>query len=197
MLLGKIVMTTKLSVEDIGIVLDNMVQYLHREFGEQLVSVMVYGSYAREAATRGSDVDLLIVVRSLPRDWQSIHRLENELMLKGRQFGKRFQITLVTPDDVSDSVEYAAPMMLEIHNAHKIILDRGDFFKDCMERMEHIIEERGIRIGQSPWGRFSYPGSPFSTGFVGSRRKSSPIRRIFGAICPCVCCMLKSSQESL
>ena len=139
-------MAVKLGIEDIGTVLDSMIQYLHREFGEQVVSVVVYGSYAREAATRGSDIDLLIVVRSLPRDWQSIHRLEDRLMLKGRQFGKRFQITLATPEDVMDSVEYAVPMMLEVHNAHKIILDRDGFFKDCMERMEHIIGKRGIRM---------------------------------------------------
>ncbi len=139
-------MAVKFGIEDISTILDSMIQDFHHEFGEHLVSIVVYGSYAREAATKGSDVDLLIVVRSLPRDWQSIHRLEDKLMLKGRQFGKRFQITLVTPGDVSDSVEYAAPMMLEIHNAHKIILDQGDFFKDCMELMEHIIGERGIRM---------------------------------------------------
>ena len=62
-------MSAKLSIEDISTVLDSMVQNLHREFGEQLVSLVVYGSYAREAATRGSDIDLLIVVRTLPRDW--------------------------------------------------------------------------------------------------------------------------------
>jgi predicted nucleotidyltransferase len=139
-------MIVKLSIKDINIVLDSMVQDLRREYGEQLVSIVVYGSYARETATSGSDIDLLIVVRALPRDWQSIHYLEDEWMLKGRQFGKRFQITLVTPEDVSDSIEYAAPMILEIHNTHKIILDRGDFFKDCMKRMEYLIRERRIRM---------------------------------------------------
>jgi len=139
-------MAVKLGIEDISTVLDNMVQSLHHEFGELMVSIVVYGSYAREMATRGSDIDLLIVVRSLPRDWQSIHRLEDRLMLRGRRFGRRFQITLVTPEDISDSIEYAAPMMLEIYNTHKIILDLEDFFKNCMERMEHIIRERGIRM---------------------------------------------------
>ena len=139
-------MTVKLGIKDISTVLDSMVQNLRREFGEQLVSVVIYGSYAREAATHGSDIDLLIVLKTLPRDWQSIHSLEDEWMLKGRRLGKRFQITLVTPEDVSDSVEYAAPMMLEIHNTYKVILDGDGFFKDCMERMEYIIEERGIRM---------------------------------------------------
>ena len=114
-------MAIKLGIEDISAVLDIMVQNLHGEFDEQLVSVIIYGSYARESATQRSDIDLLVVVRKLPSDWQSIHRLEDEWMLKGRRFGKRFQIMLATPEDVTDSVEYTTPMMLEIHNTHKII----------------------------------------------------------------------------
>ncbi len=47
-------MSAKLSIEDISTVLDSMVQNLRRKFGEQLVSIVVYGSYAREAAIRGS-----------------------------------------------------------------------------------------------------------------------------------------------
>ena len=139
-------MTAKLSIRDISTVLDSMIQNLHQAFEEQLVSVVIYGSYARGEATRGSDIDLLIVVRTLPQDWQSIHRLEDEWMLKGRQFGKRFQVMLATPEDVSDSVECAAPMMLEIYDAHKIILDQDNFFRDYMLRMEHLIKERGIQM---------------------------------------------------
>jgi uncharacterized protein len=139
-------MTVRLGIRDIDTVLGNMVQSLCYELGKQLVSIIVYGSYARETATLGSDIDLFIVVKALPKDWQSIHCLEDEWMLKGRQLGKRFEITLVTPEDVLDSIEYATPMVLEIYNAHKIILDRGDFFKDCMKRMEYIIMERGIRM---------------------------------------------------
>ena len=49
-------MIAKFSVEDISIILDSMIQNLNHEFEQQLVSVVVYGSYAREAATRGSGV---------------------------------------------------------------------------------------------------------------------------------------------
>lgn len=139
-------MIVGLGIKDINNALDNMVEDLCCEYGEQLISIVVYGSYARETATQWSDIDLIIVVKVLPKDWQSVHCLEDEWMLKGRRLGKRFQITLVTPEDVSDSIEYATPMMLEIHNNHKIIFDRCDFFKDCMKRMEYIVRERGIRM---------------------------------------------------
>jgi predicted nucleotidyltransferase len=136
----------QLSVEDIKTVLDSMVQGLCQEFGQQLVAVVIYGSYARGTATSGSDIDLLAIVRGLPRDWESIHCLEDEWTFKGRRLGKRFQVMLATPEDVEDSVEYAAPLMLEIHNAHQIIFDWNDFFRNCMLRMGYLIRERGIRM---------------------------------------------------
>ena len=77
-------MAVKPGAEDISKALRGMVQNLQRKFKEQLVSVVIYGSYARGTATWGSDIDLLAVVKVLPGDWQSIHRLEDEWMLKGR-----------------------------------------------------------------------------------------------------------------
>jgi predicted nucleotidyltransferase len=139
-------MVNRLGVEDIKMALNSMVQSLHKEFGEQLVAVVVYGSHARGTAKPGSDVDLLVVVNGLPRDWESIHRLEDEWMLKGRRLGKRFQVMLASPEDVEDSVEWAAPLMLEIYNAHKVVFDRNDFFKNCIIRMGGLMRERGIRM---------------------------------------------------
>ena len=139
-------MITGLSVEDIKITLDGMVQSLYEEFGEQLVAVVVYGSHARGTARPWSDVDLLVVVGALPRDWESIHRLEDEWTRKGRRFGKRFQVMLASPEDAEDSVEWAAPLMLEIHNTHQVVFDRNDFFRNCMIRMGGLMKERGIRM---------------------------------------------------
>ncbi len=52
------------------------VEGLSRRFGEQLLAVAVYGSWARGQATDGSDVDVLVVLedtvpitRKLYRDW--------------------------------------------------------------------------------------------------------------------------------
>jgi len=139
-------LATQLSVEDINMALDGMVQDLYEEFGEQLVAVVVYGSYARGTATPGSDIDLLMVVRGLARDWGSIHHLEDEWTRKGRRLGKRFQVLLASPEDVEDSVEWAAPLMLEIYNSHEIVFDPNDFFRDCIVHMRHLIRERGIRM---------------------------------------------------
>ena len=139
-------MATRLSVEDIGTALDGIVHNLYKEFSEQLVAVVVYGSHARGTATEGSDIDLLVVVRGLPRDWEIIHRLEGEWARKGRRFGKPFQVMLASPEDVEDSVEWAAPLMLEIYNVHKVVFDRKEFFKNSMISMGRLMRERGIRM---------------------------------------------------
>jgi hypothetical protein len=139
-------MAARLSVENTKIALNGMVQDLCQEFGEQLVAVVVYGSHARGTATPGSDIDLLVVVRGLARDWGSIHRLEDEWARRGRRLGKRFQVLLASPEDVEDSVEWAAPLMLEIYNAHEVVFDRNDFFRNRIIRMRRLMKERGIRM---------------------------------------------------
>jgi predicted nucleotidyltransferase len=139
-------MATQLSVKDIKIALNGMVQRLCKAFGEGLVAIVVYGSYAQGTAQPASDVDLLVVVKELPRNWESIHRLEDEWARQGRQFGKRFQVMLASPEDVEDSVKGIAPLMLEIYKAHKVVFDSDNFFRDWMLRMKHLISDWGIRM---------------------------------------------------
>ena len=143
---GQPSMTTQLGVEHVQSALEGMVKKLCEAFGERLMAVVVYGSHARGTATPGSDIDLLVVVRGLPRDWKTIHRLEDEWARKGRRLGKRFQVMLASPEDVEDSVEWAAPLMLEIYNTHQIVFERDSFFSRCIRRMKHLMRERGIRV---------------------------------------------------
>jgi len=75
------------------------VRELCETFGERLIAVVVYGSHARGTALPRSDVDLLVVVRGLPREGESIHRLEDEWAHKGRRLGKRIQVMLASPED--------------------------------------------------------------------------------------------------
>jgi len=143
---GESYMVNRLRATDNDMVIKGMMQELCKEFGDRLVTVAVYGSHARGTATPRSDIDLLVVVKERPRDWESIHRLEDEWVRKGGRFGKRFQVMLASPEDVEDSVEWAAPLMLEIYNNHKVVFDRNDFFRNCIIRMSRLMRERGIRM---------------------------------------------------
>lgn len=133
------------TIENIKPILKQLLKYLHERFQENLISVALYGSYARGNANSYSDLDLMIVVDGLTQERSSIHAMEDNIALQGRIFKKRLQIQLVSPADVIYSVESAAPLMLEIHDAHYILFDREDFFANQIQRFATIILQRGIR----------------------------------------------------
>ena len=51
-------------------ILDHLAKQTIERWGRDLVSVVLFGSFARGDAHPHSDVDLLLVVENLPRDWR-------------------------------------------------------------------------------------------------------------------------------
>jgi predicted nucleotidyltransferase len=125
--------------------LTQVVAHLQQQFGDDLLAVVLYGSYARDTADIRSDLDLLGVVQHLPPEWKGIHALEDELMDWGVGLGRRLQIQLLEPAAVAYSVQWAAPLFLEVHDAHRILFDREGFFARQMQAMSALMRERGIR----------------------------------------------------
>jgi predicted nucleotidyltransferase len=125
---------------------------LQARFGKELVSVVVYGSYARAEADAGSDIDLLVVVPDLPREWRDIFAMEDELMRAGLDLGRRVDLRLVEPEAVSHAVTWATPFLLEVYDAHHLLLDLKGFFAAEMRRFEAVMRERGIyRMARGVW----------------------------------------------
>src|SRR5262249_15689858 len=84
-------------LNEIRPVLEGLLCRLQERFASELVSVVLYGSYARDQADVGSDIDLMVVVQDLPQDWHEIFALEDNLSDMGKDFGRRLDIRLVEP----------------------------------------------------------------------------------------------------
>ncbi len=56
-------MVSTQSREDVQPILDQIKAYLRQRFGDDIVSILLYGSYARGSAKPESDIDLLVLVR--------------------------------------------------------------------------------------------------------------------------------------
>ena len=54
-------------MRDISKILDEFLQKCKQKFGDNLISIILFGSYARGTATEYSDVDLLIIAKNLPK----------------------------------------------------------------------------------------------------------------------------------
>lgn len=75
------------SKSELQIILSEMAKTARETFGEQLDSVILYGSYARGDYTPDSDVDIMILVKGIAPDdlWhykKPIIKAESELGLK-------------------------------------------------------------------------------------------------------------------
>lgn len=143
---------TQMSAKTITTILDYVSKQSVERWGRDLVSVVLFGSFARGDAHRHSDVDLLLVVENLPNDWRQRSLLELSFEQLGLQLGRPLQVTLVEPEEVRWAVNSIMPLLLEIREAYRCLLDRGVFFQSEMERLEEILVARGVRrLAEYKW----------------------------------------------
>jgi uncharacterized protein len=123
---------------------------LERREGENLVSFVVYGSVARGTAAPGSDVDLLLVFRSLPprrhdrflvwyRELEQLRATHGALLADGCAFD--WSVLSLTTEEA----RYHSPLYLDITLDGRLLLDRGAFFAGVLDGLRARIRELGSR----------------------------------------------------
>lgn len=121
-----------------GQLLVNALRVARELLGDELLSIVAFGSWARDQAHRHSDLDLLVVARSLP-DEESRRELTLDIAEVGFDFGVPVQVILATQEETEDAARTGAPLMLEIKDAHTLVYDSGGFFhrviRDLDERL--------------------------------------------------------------
>ncbi len=116
-------------------------------FGRDLVSLVLFGSYARGDFTRESDVDLLVVLENL-EDRFEVHRLLDrvEELSKACLDGLRslgYSATL-SPVVLSRSQASAVrPLYLDLVFDYEVLYDRGGFISLVLERLKAKLREYG------------------------------------------------------
>jgi predicted nucleotidyltransferase len=117
-------------------------------WGDNLVSLVVYGSVARGEARRDSDVDLVIVGRNLPKSRfkrlelfedaeSSIEDLVNELWLRGYHFD--FSPIILSVDEARRH----RPLYLDLVLDAVIVFDRDSFFAGILDGLAARLRELG------------------------------------------------------
>jgi predicted nucleotidyltransferase len=122
--------------------LNRYVRLLVERLGEDLVSVVLFGSRARGAGKPGSDVDLLIVARSLPRDrWDRCRPLLDIAREVSPDFGQLISLIVRTPEEAGKTKPYYLGML----SAHELLYDRDGFFAGVLARLRQRLQELGSR----------------------------------------------------
>ena len=130
--------------------IDRLLAELRIQYGPRLVSVAVFGSVGRGTPREGSDVDVLIVVRDLPRGRSG--RVDDCLTLERRlapalreaQVGPipvRLSPVLKTPAEV----EHGSPLFLDLVEDARMVYDPDGFLAGYLDGLRDRLRALGSR----------------------------------------------------
>ncbi len=151
-----------LGIEQYGPVLEALLKLMMDRFGDDLVSLVLYGSVARGEARAGSDVDLLVVLEDPPGNY---HRrvdmvLDVELELaQGKEYRRirdhlgmqpYFAYIILSREEAREN-RY---LYLDMVEDAVILHDRDSFFARKLGEMRKRLEELGskrIKLDDGTW----------------------------------------------
>jgi hypothetical protein len=129
--------------------LERMARALRSRFGEGFVSLVLYGSRARGTHRDDSDIDVLVVIETLPRDRAGRHALirpikqavdRDHAAARGRP-APHLAYIVKTPEEAS----HHAPLYLDMTQDAVLVWDRDGFFADVLDRLRRRMAELGSR----------------------------------------------------
>jgi len=130
--------------------LKELVRELRAQFGDNLVSVVLFGSFARGDFDQRSDIDLLIVFEDLPPSFFERHRLfytvERKVEagfnpLRERGYLCQFMPVLKTRQQAS----YHSPLYLDMVEDGKILYDKDGFINGVFDEIRRRLSELGAQ----------------------------------------------------
>lgn len=129
----------------------SLLSELKSYYGQRLISVVVFGSVARETQTFDSDLDVLIIAEKLPigrmnriREFESVEeKLEPLLKAFQEKYGINTYISAIIKS--SEEVEKGSPLFLDMVEDAKILFDKDKFFEKRLKRLRTRLKELGAK----------------------------------------------------
>ncbi|MDI6751722.1 MAG: HEPN domain-containing protein [bacterium] len=131
--------------KDIGIQIQNRIKRVPLE----IVSVVLYGSWAKKMNQEDSDIDLLVVARGIHS--RRIKRgKEIAAIKKGFSLGLPLDILLVTEEEARSNFENYNPLYLDVATEGEIIFDK-EFIKPLIKETDKYILLKGVEKLDDGW----------------------------------------------
>ena len=127
--------------------------------GDNLISVVLFGSVARGQARATSDVDLLVICRELPagafRRRETLQPVRERLQAElDRLWGQGIHTDFVEIIKSEAEAQRTHPVYLDMTEEAVILFDRVGFFAGILERLREQLRKLGAKRRQL--GRLRY-----------------------------------------
>lgn len=125
--------------------LDQLLREAIEHWGQRVVSIVMFGSFARGNAHEHSDIDVLLIIEDLPKDWRTRSTLELSIERLGLNSGIPLQIIMVESEEMQYAINNINPLLLEIREKYYCIFDRNGYFQDKLKDLERVMILRKVR----------------------------------------------------
>jgi len=129
--------------------LEKLTKLLQEEFQDKLISVVLYGSVARGDNRKDSDIDLLLVIKDLPKTitervilFDKVERKLDDYIMRLMDDGYyiTFSPVLKTPEEAMRF----SPIYMDMTEDAIILYDKNGFFRKVLEKIKKRLEELGF-----------------------------------------------------
>lgn len=131
--------------------IDEFVKRCKWKFEEDLISIVLFGSYARGTAKKESDIDVLLVVDNIGDSiGERLDKTLDIVMEISKVYGKNVYEHILTPDEVKKHPS----ILLDLTQDARIVFDKENFFsaeiKKIRDKLENLHAER-IWLDRERW----------------------------------------------
>jgi predicted nucleotidyltransferase len=134
---------------------DKIVQVFQDYLGENLISVILFGSQARSESTKTSDYDLFIIANNLPQS-----QVERSRFINRPLYENNLECLSVLAKGPEEFLKDISPLYLDLSIDGIVLFDR-DFITSKIKRLKEIINTAGLRRikddGEYHWSWLKYP----------------------------------------
>lgn len=136
--------------EPYGKLIEKLAEALKRRYGDRFISLVVFGSVARGEARRDSDIDLLLIIDSIPKgrlerqkEFMEVEREMQDYLdeLLDEGYFVDFSPIIKTPEEALR----ISPLYLDIVEDGIVVYDKDGFFRKILEKVRKKLRELGSR----------------------------------------------------
>lgn len=122
--------------------LNQVILRIHNALGNDLVAIVLFGSYAKGTARTASDLDLLVIARALPRERDELllYQFDDLVM----ETGIAVMPILMTERDLRFAMEMRSPLLYGLVTSYRVVWGKLPLLSkwECFVRKHYRLSEK-------------------------------------------------------